>query len=969
MKRIAFALFILFTSGSAIGQNTIGLPQIINYNNNDFQGGTQTWDIKQDNNGIMYFANNEGLVSFDGSHWSVYPLPNKTVVRSLFIDKDNKIYVGGQDEFGYYTPAANGTLVYISLKNLLPKPQNQFADIWDIEPYGESIFFRATDRIFELKNNSIQVFPSGSEWRFIKQVGSKLIAQDRMQGLLQYKNNGWYPFGSKAPFDNLLVSGIIEVSSDHYIISTLKNGLFVLNNGIVSKNITDAEQDLVRSQTYALTAMNTTEFVAGTVSEGCIIMNFKGEIVQKITHAEGLQNNNVLCLFLDNNKNLWAGLNNGISYIAYNSAIKHIRPKKTSDLSGYSTRIFNDRLYIATSDGAHVVPLADQNKDLSFSKGDFTQIKSSGGQVWQIDEVNQQLLMGYNDGIFVIRGNEAFPIKQGTGAWLFAPTSSIFPSGTILTGTYNGLEMLSFSGANFSDIGKIEGANESFRFLAIDNNKDIWASHPYRGVFKIQLSPDQKKCTVALLTAKDGLPSSLGNYVYKIKNRVVFATEKGIYEYDAGAKKFIPSAFLTPIFGTMEIRYLKEDPEGNIWFCSGKQLGVVNFNKSGDGKPSTITYFPELTGHILTGAENVYPFNKENIFIGSEKGIVHLNYEKYIAIKPTFKVLFHQVRAIGPSDSIIYGGHFINPGKTSFTQNKILKFRNSYNSFHFEYSAPAYGSQNNIEYSYQLIGYDEKWSAWSAKTEKDYTNLPHGKYDFQVKARDNLGNQSGVTKYSFVVNAAWYNTIWAYLFYTILFLLILYLLNIREKKKLQLQQNSFDEEQKRLITLHQLELEKSEKEIIKLQNKKLTNDVVFKNKELADVSMHLVERSDALAKVKDELQKLYKNTSNNNDVKKVIQLLNDVEKNNDNWEQFSSHFDDVNNGFLKKIKSKYPFLSNTDLKVCAYLQLNLSSKEIAQLMNISVRGVEISRYRLRKKLQIPTEQTLNDFLNGVFLNQ
>ena len=96
-----------------------------------------------------------------------------------------------------------------------------------------------------------------------------------------------------------------------------------------------------------------------------------------------------------------------------------------------------------------------------------------------------------------------------------------------------------------------------------------------------------------------------------------------------------------------------------------------------------------------------------------------------------------------------------------------------------------------------------------------------------------------------------------------------------------------------------------------------------------------------------------------------MQLVNDIEKNNSNWEQFVSHFDEVNNDFLKKLKLKFPKLSKTDLKVCAYLQLNLSSKEIAQLMNISVRGVEIARYRLRKKLNLETEQNLNDFLNEV----
>jgi DNA-binding NarL/FixJ family response regulator len=93
--------------------------------------------------------------------------------------------------------------------------------------------------------------------------------------------------------------------------------------------------------------------------------------------------------------------------------------------------------------------------------------------------------------------------------------------------------------------------------------------------------------------------------------------------------------------------------------------------------------------------------------------------------------------------------------------------------------------------------------------------------------------------------------------------------------------------------------------------------------------------------------------------------LKDVEQNSLNWEQFASHFNEVNNDFLKKLKAQHPFISNTDIKVCTYLRLNLSTKEIAQLMNISVRGVEISRYRLRKKLQIPTGQSLNDFLNNI----
>ncbi|MRG44980.1 transcriptional regulator [Chitinophaga sp. SYP-B3965] len=956
MRTPLIILFHLWVIAS-FGQNTIGLPKIINYSKTDFQAGTQTWDIKQDSRGIMYFANNEGMLTYDGSHWKVYPLPNRTIVRALAIDGDDRIYVGAQDEIGFFVSGPNGNLEYTSLKNLIPKQQNKFADIWRIEVFKESVFFLASDRILELRNNSIKVYSTTSEWIFLKKVGDRLFAQDKSNGLLLFSNNEWSPVLHNKQFDNIIISGLIPVGNDSILITTQCRGLYILHDNTVTQTKAHV---LPESCTYVSAKINAKEFVAGTTSDGCLVMDFNGRIVQKLSRTEGLQNNNVLCVFLDKDNNLWAGLKNGISFIAYNAAIKYISPSKINELSGYSTRIYNNQLYVATSDGAYYVPLSQTTGDLSFSMGDFNRVKNSAGEVWRLDEVNRQILMGQHSGSFVIQDNTSIPLARGAGAWIFVPTSFVFPASHILVGTYNGLNLLDFSQNKFLFAEKLEGLQESLRFLAIDNNNTIWGSHPYRGVYKLQLSPDNKKISSKLYTDSAGLPSALGNYVFKIKNRVVFGTMSGVYEFDVQTERFVKSSFLTPVFGDMEIRYLTEDAAGNIWFCSGKKIGVVNYFSAREEKPFAITWFPELNGQILLGFENIYPFNKENVFIGSEKGMIHLNYEKYTANKTVIKVLLGQVKAFGRSDSIIFGGHY-QPEATQ----EVLQLPKSYNSFHFEYSTPSYGLQNNIEYSYQLEGYDPKWSAWSSRTEKDYTNLPDGEYTFNIKAHDNLGHESDTISYAFIVKPAWYKTIWAYMVYALLFLLLLYVLDKWGKRNLHLQQMKFDEEQKRLKYIHQLELDKNEKEIITLQNEKLANEINFKNKALADASLHLVERGDALGKVKDILQTLYKKTGNNNDIKSALLLLNDAEKNNDNWDQFASHFDEINNNFLNKLKIKYPLLSSTDLKVCAYLQLQLSSKEIAQLMAISVRGVEIRRYRLRKKLHLPTEQTLNDFLNTV----
>ena len=171
MKLICFFIILLSEIANfSFGQNTIGLPQIINYSKDDYHGGSQTWNISQDSTGKMYFANNEGLISFDGNYWKIYPLPNKTIVRSLSIDA-NRIYVGGQDEIGYFSADSKGILNYTSLKSKFPEPYNHFEDVWKIVVFKEAVFFQTSDKIFQYQNNTFKVFSPKEEWQFLGRSG------------------------------------------------------------------------------------------------------------------------------------------------------------------------------------------------------------------------------------------------------------------------------------------------------------------------------------------------------------------------------------------------------------------------------------------------------------------------------------------------------------------------------------------------------------------------------------------------------------------------------------------------------------------------------------------------------------------------------------------------------------------------------------------------------------------------------
>jgi hypothetical protein len=161
------------------GQNTIGIPDFINYTKSIYNGGAQSWDAAQDKNGIMYFANSEGLLTFDGAWWKTFAFPNKTMARSVAIGNDNKVYAGSEGDFGYFSPGKDGRLAFHSLKPLIPEKYRSFAGVWDIVPADNNIFFRSESKIFQLNNGTITVYPASSEWRFLGQTNNQVIAQDK----------------------------------------------------------------------------------------------------------------------------------------------------------------------------------------------------------------------------------------------------------------------------------------------------------------------------------------------------------------------------------------------------------------------------------------------------------------------------------------------------------------------------------------------------------------------------------------------------------------------------------------------------------------------------------------------------------------------------------------------------------------------------------------------------------------------
>jgi DNA-binding CsgD family transcriptional regulator len=156
-----------------------------------------------------------------------------------------------------------------------------------------------------------------------------------------------------------------------------------------------------------------------------------------------------------------------------------------------------------------------------------------------------------------------------------------------------------------------------------------------------------------------------------------------------------------------------------------------------------------------------------------------------------------------------------------------------------------------------------------------------------------------------------------------------------------------------------------EKHVVELSKGKLESEVHFKNSELATSVMNVVKQNETLLKIREDiLQTMRSDTPENKEknLKRIIKLIDLEVKPDQNWTQFEQLFNQIHENFLQRLKETYPELTNRDLKLCAYLRMNLNSKEIAPLLSLSVRGVEDLRYRVRKKMNLDTEVNLSEFI-------
>ncbi len=947
----------------------IGVPFITNYNPKTYKAASENWDLLQDSKGMMFFANHFGIMQFDGVRWNIVTQPeNRSMVRSLAIDKNNRMYVGAQGDFGYAVQLSNGQYKYTSLVKLASNSAKNFGDVLHTVIRNNEVIFFSNEEMFIYKNNKIKTIRPNSKFDEFFEVNKEIYVSDDVKGLLKLKNDVLVEIPNSSQFIGMKIRKIFEVK-DGLLILTQKKGLFLYKNNQLKSFVTEADDLFKQYQISTGIQLSDGYLGIGTRQTGLIVIDRAGNLIQHINKQMGLQNDYVTNLKTDTAGNLWVTLKEGISMIQISSPLSRILDTSSAETKIYCSLIYQNKLYIATDNGVFWLDW-EAYKSGKNENVRFQHISGMSENVWNIGIFGNSLLAFEKNGIFEIKGNSAQLLAKTDGAW----QGVLIPNhpDLLLVGGYNGLYLLKNINNSWVYQHKIKGFEESSRIIITEKNGNIWIAHGYKGIYKIKFNAAFDAISnIDFYNQEAGFPSSLFLNTFKINDQILFGTTKGVYKQDYNSKKMIPDALFKKYLGLKShIRLLKADNQNNIWYISGENTGKMSQKAGGKFEVEELP-FRKLRYLYVPGFENIQTTTNGDVFFGTQEGLIHYNAIKNKKYQSKYKAIISEVKCIFPKDSLLFSSRYdVLPTDSESGNEKlspVLSYSN--NALHFSFASLCYDEADATQYEYWLEGFEPKWSDWSLQTEKEYTNLSENEYVFHVRAKNIYDVVSEEAVFRFEISPPWYRTSWAYILYLILFGVLIYAIikyqkNLAEREREQLILNQEKELLRNRAELNEQKLA-LEQENMTIMRENLETTINLKNAKVASSTVNLIHLNEILLSIKELIGQIDKKNDPNVNfslLTKINRIIDHELKGDQHWNEFEEIFNQLHDNFMQRLKTSFPELTPRDMRLCAYLRMNFNTKEIAPLLGISVRGVEDTRYRIRKKLQLSSEANITEFI-------
>lgn len=692
--------------------------------------------------------------------------------------------------------------------------------------------------------------------------------------------------------------------------------MYVLENNILSPWKNSLNEVLKSANVNVAQFIKNNKLIIGTANNGVYILDLADGTHKNINRNNVLMNNSILSIGQDKENDLWLGLDNGIAHIEVNSPISIFYDSSGILGSVYSVARIPEGYLMASNHGV-----------FKYERKQLSLIPTTQGQAWVISKINDQYLIGHNEGTYIYKNGVFSKLNAINGGWNLAKSAV---NNSYLQATYSGIVIYN-DGHDLNQKEVVKGLLKPIKYLAQNRKNEIWAADVNRGLYRV-LYGDAHEIKVDNVTQRSKITNDFGVKIFEFRNEILFLINNSWYTFNSIANKLEANELFDKNF--KNVSNIVSIDENHFMVLQNGQLYHIYARGSKFIRNSIQEKY--YKGKIINDNLNVFK-DKNNYLLNLDDGFISLDLKYNTKEKANVKI-------------------------EAFNDDVLV--RNN--------SKIKHNSELRINVISGIYGASKPDLFYKLNDKNEFipikegviilNNLISGSHDVTVYSHDGL-NYSRVANFEFTVANAWYFSVWMILIYFIVIGLILYLYykwnKMKYIQKLELQK----EELKHQREILEMEL-KAENELNSQQYEKhiLELKLQTKSSEVAGKSLSIAKQSEMIENIQNILDSESDFNKLKSEIKKAIKI-NAVNKHE--WEIFETNLNQINNEFIIALSKKYPNLTPKDIKLCVYLKMNLSSKEIAPMMNISFRGVELHRYRLRKKLGIAQEETLSKFLLSI----
>ena len=924
-QRIARSVSILFflVSGFSEAQYT---PVVQNYPPEQYGADNQNWAIEQSDNGLLFVANQSRVLLFDGNRWESVFVPNAQNIRSIKVVED-RLYVGGSMSIGFYQITPRGLEDYSEIKGLEHQNIDVGEEFWNITQLDERLFLQSKRAIYEVVENQLVLrtpFESDRPESFSHR--GDLYFFSPKEGI-QFSSGEYHRF--ELPELSSAFVGTYERNEAQFLINEIGE-TFRLNEGELVKESNPFVDLKNLDQIYDLLQLNNGHLVVGTISSGLHVYDAEGRLLYVLNKRSGLNNNTVLGLFQSTTGRVWVALDQGIASFVPGSNLSEFRFGFEDIGVVYTALSYQNRLYIGTNQGLYLF-----NEKTS----QFEFVSGTRGQVWNLKTLGGQLYCFHDKGFFKINGSKALLVDTQTGYWSASEHIDSKGFHSFVLGGYNGVYI--YRPTRNPVVEKVKGFNTPSRFVELLDDV-IVVNHESLGVFLLDFDWNDRvirseKQIPALGTASSLF--SLGGELYYKSSEGVFSVEREALRYDRELTALISD----PIIRPSQNSYRPDE----ISFLSKEKILRVHVTPSGDYKVVE-EFLPEtrLASFGVSGFENINSISSHEYLIGLKDGFLvldtNLNNEE-----PTSFPVWPLNLEVARQDDFV-----------SLLPEELHLLKAEESTIRVRYTHPSFSERYPATYEYQLTSERDTIVDRSLSTVKTYYNLQPGSYSLSTRvigiSGDTLASSQSIR---FEIDKPWYQTVQFTLYLIFSGLILTFVASALVRAVYKRRERKIREENERLLETNQL---REENRISQLKNKHLENELELRKRELTGVYEAEIRRNALLKDLKAQIGK----TKSEKPVEEITALIDKQLEDDSDWTKFESAFNELDFEFIANLNKRHQGLTRQEVRLLVYIRLNLSNKEISELLNIGLKSVEMKRYRVRKKLGLKKSQNLSEYIHS-----